>query len=124
MTLSRALPLFLIAAGAGPAEADPITAEAAFKHYREQFQTLRELDCPRGDEIIVCGRSTGNGLRIPYGPTPGEPVHLVAGEPPSGRNNLGISECVRSCPQPLQVDLIGAARTAGKVIGHILGKDD
>lgn len=112
--MSRMALALLLAASpaAGMAQvagAPPATAEEALANYRQTFQATRELDCPRGkdpNDIVVCARpkDAPDPNRAPL-PIPREPGARIPGEP------LGDDGgCHRLCPQPLNVDLIGAAK--------------
>jgi hypothetical protein len=90
MTKSRrAAGLLLLGWATAGTAAGPVTADQAMARYREAFQPVEALRCPRGaegDEIIVCGRREGpdpNRLPLPVEREPGERVHLLPGEPPS-----------------------------------------
>jgi hypothetical protein len=108
LALLLALPSATADAGQGGAM-PPVTAEEALARYRQAFQSTRELDCPRGgdpNDIVVCARpkDAPDPNRAPL-PVPREPGARVAGEPMADGGG-----CHRLCPQPLKVDLIGAAK--------------
>jgi hypothetical protein len=123
MTMTALAPLLLLAA------ADPghlLTADEAMQNYRERLKPVRALDCPRDEEIVVCGRKGADPNRppLPYPRDPGAAVRLP-GEGPTGTEAFGAEQlCFHLCEQPLKVNLIGAARVVGKTINHLLGKDD
>jgi hypothetical protein len=113
--------LLLLLPLSSPAFADGITAETALNRYHDQFKPVSELACPRDSEdIVVCGRNIGSGLRIPYAREEGEPVRLLPGEPPSAAASLGADRmCMRYCEPPN-----GSILNVIKGIGALLGKDD
>jgi hypothetical protein len=107
----------LLALAASPAGAETTTAEAALKRYREHFQTIDAMDCPRGEDIVVCGRRKAELKSLPYTPEPGGHVRLLPGEPPGA----GFAPlCTWDCVEPPK----GGIRNIVKGIGHLLGKDD
>ena len=127
----RTVPILILAAAnlasAGPAAATKtLTAEQAIERYREQYESVAELDCPTSsdpDEIVVCGRvGQRDPNRLPFDPprTPG--AHLP-GEGPSGMDAMNADACLRLCPQPVRVDLIKAFKTGKRIIEHILNPD-
>jgi hypothetical protein len=129
--MARTALLLLIPAGlcAPAAAAEPLTAEAAIDHYREVFEPVEALDCPKPaspDEIVVCGRPEGsadpNRLPLPPEREPGAPVAL-AGEAPTGKDALATASCLRLCYQPVMLNIIDAALTAKKIVEHILDPD-
>jgi hypothetical protein len=63
------------------APAQTVTADQALANYRELFEPVAELDCPKSqtpDEIVVCGRPFDapdpNRLPLPVQPLPGDRV--------------------------------------------------
>jgi hypothetical protein len=123
--------LVLIAAAWPPAAmADPppiTTADEAIAADDAEFEALMADSravrrCRRdgdGDDIVVCGRTDDSRMRVPYEPVPGE-VHHIAGEPPSGTGAMAAGQCLRLCPQPVMVDLIGAVRTIARGLDRLL----
>jgi hypothetical protein len=109
-------------ADAARAAAAPVTAEQALENYREKFESVDEIGCPRKrspDEIVVCGQRDGpdpNRLPLPVAREPGKPV---PGEPIGG----AAFTCLKSCYQPVNVNLISAAKTGGRIIDRILHPD-
>lgn len=122
----------IAAAWPAPAIADPpvVTAEDAIAAYDAEFdavmasaRTLRR--CPRdgdGEDIVVCGRADDAAMRVPYEPVPGQ-VHHIAGDLPTGRDALAAGACLRLCPQPVMVDVIGALNALGRGLDRILHPD-
>jgi hypothetical protein len=109
--------------GWGTARAEPLTAEQAIEAYRETFEPVSALDCPKPsdeEEIIVCGRRPGQAdpNRLPIVP-PRAAGARIPGEPAT---MAGFS-CLHSCPQPLKLDLIKTAKVGRKIIRHILDPD-
>ena len=84
-----------LAAPTAAAAAEPVTAEQAIERYRQTFEPVAEIDCPKPkspDEIIVCGRT---GAPEPYRlPLPAEPLpgDRVFGEPVTAVAAMGSRE--------------------------------
>ena len=107
MTLSRmtVTAYLLLIAAAAAAAPDPVTAEELVQASRQELQVQLGLKCPKqgeGDEIIVCGRRSGEGrkgseFRIPY---VAEPGRRIPGEPSSDGGG-----CIRLCHQPVTIPL-------------------
>jgi hypothetical protein len=115
MRALRAVPLLVLAAS--PAGAETTTAEAALKRYREQFQSIDAIDCPRGEDIVVCGRRKAELKAAPYLPEPGDRVRLLPGEPPRG----GFAPlCTWNCVEPPK----GGIGNIIKGMKQLLGKND
>jgi hypothetical protein len=121
--------LLLAAFAAIPAPAlaapdSPLTAEQALEKYREAFPTTREIDCPRAEEgeeqVVVCGRRGPDPNRLTaYGPPlEPEPGARVAGEPLSD-----MGGCIQRCHAGVSVNVFAVARTAVKIVRHILDPD-
>ena len=107
----------------GPALAEPLTAEQAIETYRATFEPVSALECPKPtdeEEIVVCGRRPGQAdpNRLPIVP-PRDAGARIPGEPAT----MAAFSCLHSCPQPLKVNLIQAAKVGRKVIRHILDPD-
>jgi hypothetical protein len=114
MSLLRAVPLLVLAAS--PAAAETTTAEAALRRYGEQFQ-IGAIDCPRGEDIVVCGWHKKELKAAPYVSEPGDRVRLLPGEAPGG----GFAPlCTWNCVEPPK----GGIRNIIKGVGHLLGRDD
>ncbi len=105
------------------ASAEPLTAEQAMENYRETFEPVSALECPKPsdeEEIIVCGRRPGDAdpNRLPIVP-PRAAGARIPGEPAT----MAAFKCLHSCHQPLRIDLIKAAKVGRKIIRHILDPD-
>src|SRR5687768_18573585 len=89
------LALLLIGLAAPAGAAKPVTAEIAMERYRERFEPIAAVDCPRpstADEIIVCGRPDApdpDRLPLPVAPVPGQ---RIRGEPISAVVAMGKRE--------------------------------
>jgi hypothetical protein len=116
MTIARALPLILLVAGTQPALGETISADIALKRYRDQFQTLDRVDCPRSEEIVVCGWRKRELKAVPYD-REGEPVHLLPGEPPGGGGSLG-QMCTWNCVEPPKGGIMNIVKGIGALFGH------
>ena len=116
MAFAVLAPLFLLAAVETRHE---LTADEAMRNYHAMLKPVRALDCPRDEEIVVCGRKGPDPNRppIPYEREPGESLHLIPGEPPNADPG---SPCLYTCP----VAPPGGIRNMVKGIIHLLGKDD
>jgi hypothetical protein len=91
---------------AAPAEpGPPVTAGEVLAAYQARMhEAMGSVDgvrrCPRGgegdDSIVVCGRNDDARMRLPLGSQPEEGARrrLIAGEPPSGADALGVG---RAC---------------------------
>lgn len=120
------------AAWPAAALADPpvATAEEALAAYDAEFDAVmanaRSLRrCPRGsdgEDIVVCGRADDAGMRIPYEPVPGE-VHRIAGDIPGGPGAMAAGACLRLCPQPVMIDVIGTIRALSRGVDRLLHPD-
>ncbi|HMG46598.1 MAG TPA: hypothetical protein VK614_03970 [Allosphingosinicella sp.] len=119
--------LWPAAAIAGP----PITtAEEAIAAYDAEFDEVMASAravrrCRRdgdGEDIIVCGRGDDAAMRVPYEPVPGQ-VHHIAGDLPTGRDAMAAGGCLRLCPQPVMVDVIGVFNALGRGLDRILHPD-
>jgi len=119
---ARMAAMLLLAAAPDAVRAEPVTADEAMAEHRERFQPVAVLDCPKPqapDEIIVCGRPgrpdpdrySGPVERVPGARIPGEPIGMEA------------FACLRSCHQPLKIDIIKAAKIGRKIVEHILDPD-
>lgn len=120
---SAAAAVLAAAVACGTAGAEPMTAEQAMETYRQTFEPLSELDCPKAkdeEEIVVCGRRAGQAdpNRLPIVP-PRAAGERVAGEPAT----MAAFSCLHSCPQPLKLDLIKTVKVGRKIVRHILDPD-
>jgi hypothetical protein len=127
----RRCAILLLAASPAPAVAAPeapLTAERAAEIQRD---TVREavgtLPCSRageGRDIVVCGRRGPNPNRVPFPDqrAPGERENLLPGELP--RAEASFSTCEFGCPQPVTITDKDVRKYGGRILRHILGKDD
>lgn len=122
-TCVRAVAILAVLVGCGAARAEPMTAEQAMLAYRETFEPVSAIECPKPkdeEEIIVCGRRPGQAdpNRLPIVP-PRTAGARIPGEPAT----MAAFSCLHSCPQPLKLDLIKAAKVGRKIVRHILDPD-
>lgn len=133
MTKSRTALILFAAAWPAAAFADPpaaATAEEALAAYDAEFDAVMAgarsaRRCPRsggGEDIVVCGRADDSGMRMPYEPVPGEVRH-IAGDLPTGPGALAAGGCLRLCPQPVMIDVIGTIRALSRGLDRILHPD-
>jgi len=132
MTKSRTALILLAAAWPAAALAEPpsATAEAALAAYDAEFDAVMAgarsaRRCPRtgdGEDIVVCGRADDSAMRVPYAPIPGEVRH-IAGDLPTGPGALAAGGCLRLCPQPVMIDVIGTIRSLSRGLDRILHPD-
>ena len=125
MTLSRMVLLAAAFQPSSPQTPRLVTAEEALEIHRGTFDgTVSANGCPsgEGEEIVVCGRREPSPYRY-TGPVAREPgAHdTLPGE--MGRASTNVGGCIRLCPQPVTVDLIGAGRAIAKGIGQLLDPD-
>lgn len=129
---ARALAIALLAAAAAPALAvapeTSLTAERAIEIQKDMVRdTVGTLPCRRdgaGGDIVVCGRRGPDPNRVPFPDqrTPGEPENLLPGELP--RAQASFSTCEFGCPQPVTITDKDVRKYGGRILRHILGKDD
>lgn len=124
------VPLALAWPAAALADPPAVTAEEALAAYDAEFDAVmagaRSLRrCPRrsdSEDIVVCGRADDQSLRIPYEPVPGA-VHHIAGEVHTGREAMAADGCLRLCPQPVMIDVVGTARALARGLDRLLHPD-
>ena len=117
-----------LVAAAFQSQAPPplVTAEKALEMHRQRFEGTVSFDsCPvgaEGEEIVVCGRRGDSPYRYtgPVAREPGAPETLP-GE--VARAPTSVGGCLSRCPQPVMVDVIGAAGAIAKGIGKLLHPD-
>jgi len=122
--------LFLAAAAPAFAFAPEtaLTAERAVEIQKDSVrETVGTLPCRRdgaGGDIIVCGRRGPDPNRIPFPDqrAPGEPENLLPGELPRARTSYNT--CMIACPQPVTITDKDVRKYGGRILRHILGKDD
>ena len=115
MAFAVLAPLFLLAAVETRHE---LTADEAMRNYHAMLKPVRALDCPRDEEIVVCGRKGPDPNRppIPYERKPGDHVRLLPGEAP----RPGGQMCTWDCKEPA----VGNVRNIVKGIAHLFGKEE
>ena len=106
-----------------------LSPEEAIAGQRAEVRAQIRIDCPPGGEdedIVVCGRGRGpggsEGYRIPYVPEPGR-IARLPGEAPTGRDALAADRCLRLCPQPVMIDVVGALRAVERGLDRLLHPD-
>jgi hypothetical protein len=121
----------LLLAAAGPALAGPepaLTAERAFEVERDGVREATGTEpCPRGraaGDIVVCGRRGPDPSRLPLPvePASGEREHLLPGELP--RAQTGYDTCMFGCQHPVTITDKDVRKYGGRIVRHLLGKDD
>ena len=119
----------VVAAPAGAfAPETPITAERAVEVQRDSVrEVVGTLPCRRdgaGGDIVVCGRRGPDPNRVPFPDQrlPGEPENLLPGELPRARTSFNT--CMIACPQPVTITDKDVRKYGGRILRHILGKDD
>ena len=130
MAKSRTPPLLLIVAGwAGAGEAQTRNPQALVDAQQAQVRGMIRPGCrPSADpeDIVVCGRRDDRG---PQGPLPAlpfapEPGTIPAADRAGGEQRAAMAnaQCIRLCPQPVQIDIIrigtGAVSGAVTAIGQ------
>lgn len=131
MTVLRAT-AGLLAAAATPAFAlapeTPVTAERAIEIQKDAVrEAVGTLPCRRdGDsgDIVVCGRRGPDPDRppLPFERIPGEPENLLPGELP--RAQTSYNTCMFGCQQPVTITDKDVRKYGGRILRHILGRDD
>jgi hypothetical protein len=124
----------LIAAPAAAADpqTSPVTADAAMARYREAFEPLDAVDCPKStdpDEIFVCGRAGApdpDRLPLPVEPAPGDRVN---GEPVTAVAAMGpLNSCTTVGPSRSgctgTLPVVPMIMTAVKVAVKLIRNDD
>lgn len=110
---------------AGASDAQSADPQALIAAQRAQVRDVVSPGCRADDpeEITVCGRRDDRGPRgplpaIPYAPLPGTipPGALAGGEQ---RAAMANERCVQRCPQPVQINIIGALRSIGNAIENL-----
>jgi hypothetical protein len=132
--MARIALLLLIGLAAPAGAAEPVTAQQALENYREKFESVDAIDCPKDrdpDEIVVCGRGGGpdpNRLPLPSA-EPGDRVRLLPGEPPSAvaALNAGSTGCStvgpnQSCGGGMNLFLV--ARVLAKAVKALTRRND
>jgi hypothetical protein len=105
-----------------------VTAEQAIEKQKDGVRgAVGTLPCRRdgaGGDIVVCGRRGPDPNRVPFPDqrAPGEPENLLPGELP--RAEASFSTCEFGCPQPVTITDKDVRKYGGRILRHILGKDD
>ena len=126
--LKRSAALGFILLAATPVRAAPATsAEEAISQQQAGVEATLGLDCERrraGGEIIVCARRGPDPDRVPFPDqrAPGEPEQLLPGELP--RAQTSYNDCLIACPRPVTITDKDVRKYGGRILRHILGKDD
>jgi hypothetical protein len=122
------LAAFAPAAAPALAPEASLTAERAIEIQKDSVRdTVGTLPCRRdgaSGDIVVCGRRGPDPDRAPFPDhrAPGEPENLLPGELP--RAQASFSTCEFGCPQPVTITDKDVRKYGGRILRHILGKDD
>ena len=132
MRTDRALRLAvgaLLLAAAAPALAGPqppLTAEEAIEIQQDGVrEATGTAPCPRDagtGDIIVCGRRGPDPNRLPLPVKPGAGENLLPGELP--RAQTGYDTCMFGCQRPVTITDEDVRKYGGRLLRHLLGKDD
>jgi hypothetical protein len=124
----RTLAASFLLVAAGPAFAFAPTAEQAIELQRDGVrEAVGTAPCPRDaadDDIVVCGRrgADPNRLPLPVEPVPGEREHLLPGQLP--RAKTSYDTCMFGCQRPVTITDRDVRKYGGRILRHVLGKDD
>lgn len=127
----RSAIVLLAAFAAAPALAlapAAVTAEQAAERQQDSVrQAVGTASCARGaasGDIVVCGRRGADPNRVPFPDqrSEGEPENLLPGELPRALTAYG--SCEFGCPQPVTITDRDVRKYGGRILRHILGKDD
>jgi hypothetical protein len=105
-----------------------LTAERAIEVQKDSVrEAIGTAPCRReggSGDIVVCGRRgpDPNRLPLPVERVPGEREHLLPGELP--RAQASFSTCQFGCQQPVTVTQGDVIKYGGRILRHVLGKDD
>ncbi len=122
LALLAAAPAFAFAPEAS------VTAERAVEIQKDAIRdAVGTLPCRRdaaGGDIVVCGRRGPDRNRVPFPDqrTPGVPENLLPGELPRAQASFGT--CEFGCGQPVTITDKDVRKYGGRILRHILGKDD
>jgi hypothetical protein len=130
--LGLALAAAALASAAAPAVAlapeTAVTAERAIDLQKDQLrEAIGTAPCRRdgaGGDIVVCARRGPDPDRLPLPArrVPGEPEHLLPGELP--RAEPSYDTCMFGCQQPVTITDKDVRKYGGRILRHLLGKDD
>ena len=114
----------LIAAYAPAAAPDPVTAEQVIAKYQETFNLVnrRCAAAPGEEEIIVCGRRTGNQSQRVVLPEDTDRTGPVLGDMPTGISAMSNEPCISRCPHPLTINILAIPGFVKDVVERL--KDD
>jgi hypothetical protein len=116
-----------LASGTAAAQA-PLTAERAVEAQKDGLrEAVGTAPCRRdggAGDIVVCGRRgpDPNRLPLPVERAPGEPENLLPGELP--RAQTSYNSCMFGCPHPVTITDEDVRKYGGRILRHVLGKDD
>ena len=123
---------FLAACAASPAFAlapeTPITAERAVETQKDGVREVVGTLPAAATGWTATSSSAAGADRIPTGspsPTsacPASPENLLPGELPRARTSYNT--CMIACPQPVTITDKDVRKYGGRILRHILGKDD
>ncbi|HEX8241807.1 MAG TPA: hypothetical protein VF574_18885 [Allosphingosinicella sp.] len=122
LLLAAPVPAFALAPEAA------LTAEQAVEiqkdGVREAVGTAPCRSDRDGGDIVVCGRRgpDPNRLPLPVERVPGEREHLLPGELP--RAQTSYNTCMFGCQQPVTITDKDVRKYGGRILRHVLGKDD
>jgi hypothetical protein len=122
------LVLFAAAPALALAPEAPLTADRAIEIQKDTVRdAVGTLPCRRdadSRDIVVCGRRGPDRNRVPFPDqgTPGEPENLLPGELP--RAQASFSTCEFGCQHPVTITDKDVRKYGGRILRHILGKDD
>ena len=124
--------LALPALAASPASAfapeASVTAEQAIEAQKDGVrETVGTLPCRRdgaSGDIVVCGRRGPDPNPVPFPDqrAAGEPENLLPGELP--RAQPSFSTCEFGCPSPVTITDKDVRKYGGRILRHILGKNN
>jgi len=119
--MANALATIAICAASPALAGQTVTAEQALENYRKAFKPVTELACPTeedSEDIVVCGRRNAvDPDRLPLA-VAREPGSFTPGEP----RGMG-PDCIRSCPQPVQINILTTVPAIVKGIKRLLNPD-
>lgn len=123
----RPLLLLLALAWAGGAHAQPANPQALIEAQRDQVRGVVRPGCRPSDDpedIVVCGRRDDRGPQgplpaLPYAPEPGS---IPAADRAGGEQRAAMADaqCIRLCPQPVQIDIIRTLNAIEQAIVRLI----
>ncbi len=128
----RSAAVLLAAFAAAPALAlapeTALTADQAVERQRDGVRravgTAPCASAAAAGDIVVCGRRGPDPNRLPFPDqrAPGEPENLLPGELP--RAQTSYDTCLFGCPRPVTITDKDVRKYGGRILRHLLGKDD